>query len=130
MHDSIRTFKISRIIKLEILEKCFVDEEKFDLSEYIGRAWSMIPEGKIYRVKLQFLPKVARNVTEVRWHSTQQVEHNPDGSATVEFRVDGLGEIYWWLLGYGDQVRILAPKTLRDKILAAAKNIIKLNENL
>ena len=98
--------------------------------DYLGRAWSMIPEGRIYNVKLRFLPKVANNVTEVQWHSTQKVSRNSDGSATVEFRVDGLGEITWWILGYGDQVQILAPRTLRNKVVETAKNMIKLNEQI
>jgi len=84
-------------------------------------------EGKIYNVKLRFLPKVADNVTEIQWHSTQKVTRNNDGSATIEFRVDGLGEISWWILGYGDQVQVLAPKALRGKVLKTAKNMVKLN---
>jgi proteasome accessory factor B len=87
----------------------------------------MIPEGKIYNIKLRFLPMVANNVAEVQWHSTQKVTHNRDGSATIEFRVDGLREIAWWILGYGDQVQVLAPKALRNKVLETAKNMIKLN---
>ena len=98
--------------------------------DYLGRAWSMIPEGRIYNIKLRFLPKVAENVTEVQWHITQKVTRNSDGSATVEFRVNGLGEITWWVLGYGDQVQVLTPKALRNKVLQAAKNMIKLNEQL
>ena len=87
----------------------------------------MIPEGKIYNIKLRFLPMVANNVAEVQWHSTQKVTHNSDGSATIEFRVDGLREIAWWILGYGDQVQVLAPKALRNNVLETAKNMIKLN---
>ncbi len=130
LHKSIRTFKLDRIKELKILDKCFLDGEDFDLYEYLGRAWSMIPEGRIYNIKLRFLPKVAENVTEVQWHITQKVTYNSDGSATIEFRVNGLGEITWWILGYGDQVQVLAPKALRDKVLQAAKNMIKLNEQL
>jgi predicted DNA-binding transcriptional regulator YafY len=48
----------------------------------------------------------------------------------VEFCVDGLGEISWWILGYGDQVQVLAPKALREKVLETARNIIKLNEKI
>jgi len=88
----------------------------------------MIPEGRIYDIKLRFLPKVAENVAEVQWHSTQKAIRNADGSAIVEFRVDGLEEITWWTLGYGDQVQVLAPKALREKIVRIAKNMIKLNE--
>jgi len=130
LHKSIRTFKLNRIRELGILDKCFLDGEDFDLADYLGRAWSMIPEGRIYNIKLRFLPKVAENVTEVQWHSTQKVQRNSDGSATIEFRVDGLGEITWWVLGYGDQVQVLAPKALRQRVLQAAKNMIALNEQV
>ncbi len=130
LHKSIRTFKLNRIGELEITDKCFLGGEDFNVYDYLGRAWSMIPEGRIHNIKLRFLPKVANNVTEVQWHSTQKVKRNSDGSATVEFRVDGLGEISWWILGYGDQVQVFAPKALRNKVLQAAKNMIKLNEQI
>ena len=130
MHKSLRTFKLNRIKSLTTLDKCFVDEGKFDLYEYIGRAWSMIPEGQIHHVSLRFLPKVAHNVSEVQWHSTQSVKHNEDSSVTMDFRVDGLGEISWWILGYGDQVQVLGPKALRKRVVKMAENIIKLNEQV
>jgi len=128
LHKSVRTFKLNRIKELNISEKCFVEDESFVLDNYLGRAWSMIPEGQLYNIKLRFLPKVATNVAEVRWHSTQKVTHNSDGSAIVDFRVDGLGEITWWILGYGDQVQVLTPEALRDRVLNVAKKMIKLNE--
>jgi predicted DNA-binding transcriptional regulator YafY len=130
LHKSVRIFKLNRIRKLKITEQCFLGGESFDLSDYFGKAWSMVPEGRIYNVKLRFLPKVAKSVTEVQWHSTQEVTRNSDGSAIVEFRVDGLGEITWWILGYGDQVQVLAPKTLRKRVLERAKKMIKLNERI
>ena len=128
VHKSIRTFKLNRIKELKSTERYFVGGESFDLYDYLGRAWSMIREGRIYNIKLRFLPMVANNVTEVQWHSTQKVTHNSDGSATIEFRVDGLREITWWILGYGDQVQVLAPKVLRNKVIEMAKNMIKLNQ--
>jgi len=127
LHKSIRTFKLNRIKELKSTEKYFAGGESFDLYDYLGRAWSMIPEGRIYNIKLRFLPMVANNVAEVQWHSTQKVARNSDDSATIEFRVDGLREITWWILGYGDQVQVLAPKALRNKVLETAKNMIKLN---
>ncbi len=128
MHKSIRAFKLNRIKELTITDKCFLGGEKFNLDEYLGRAWSMIPEGRIYNIKLRFLPKVTNNVMEVQWHSTQKAVLHNDGSATMEFRVDGLGEISWWILGYGDQVQVLAPKALRKRVVETAKNMIRLNE--
>lgn len=130
MHNSVRTFKLARIRQLKTLLQHFVDDKSFDLSEYLGRAWSIIPEGRVYNVKLRFLPKVAENVAEVQWHNTQKVTHNADGSVTMEFRVDGLGEITWWILGYGDQVQVLRPKKLRQKVIETANNVAKLNRQI
>jgi proteasome accessory factor B len=128
IHDgSIRMFKLNRIKGLTTLASRFSASEKFDVYDYLGKAWSMIPEGRIYNVKLRFSRKVARNVAEVQWHSTQKMTHNDDGTLTVKFRVDGLGEIGWWILGYGDQVEVLAPAALRKHIARTAKRMAELN---
>ncbi len=127
-HKSVRTFKLNRIKKLKVMDKLYIDDDHFDLNDYLGRAWSIIPEGQLYNIKLRFLPKVAQNVAEVQWHSTQQAKWEQDGSVTLEFRVDGLGEISWWVLGYGDQVEVLAPKALRKRVAEAAKNMLALND--
>lgn len=129
LHEDVRTFALNHIRGLTITGKCFLDDEDFDVSEYLRRAWSTIPEGHIYHVKLLFLPKVANDVAERTWHYTQKVTRNNDGSALVEFRVDGLSEITWWVLGYGDQVRVLSPKTLRKRVLEIAENMVRLNES-
>jgi predicted DNA-binding transcriptional regulator YafY len=119
--------RLSGILQLEILDRCFVDDRRFDLVEVLGRAWSARPEGRLYHVKLRFLPPIVDQVVGVQWHSTQRVTREGDGSALVEFQVDGLGEITWWILGYGDQVQVLWPEALRERVLQAARNMIQLN---
>ncbi len=130
LHKTVRTFKLNRIKEITILDKCFINDKDFNATDYLGRAWSMIPEGRIYNIRLLFSPKVASNVIEVKWHSTQKVIQNKDGSAIVEFRVDGLGEISWWILGYGDQVKVLSPNALRKRLITTASKMIDLNNNL
>ncbi len=129
-HNSICALKFNQIRELRLLNKYFVEEDRFDLHEYLGRAWSMTPEGRLYNVKLRFMPEVAYDVVSVKWHATQTVAHNDDGSATVEFRVDGLNEITWWILGYGDKVEVLAPSILRQRIAQIARNMLRVNSNV
>jgi predicted DNA-binding transcriptional regulator YafY len=129
-HRQVCAFKLNRIRKLTILDRCFAEGEKFDLKEQLARAWSMVPEGKLYHVKLRFLPEVANDVAETQWHSTQTVSFEEDGSAIIEFRVDGLSEITWWILSYGDKVQVLRPRELRQKITQIAQNMVKQNEQL
>jgi proteasome accessory factor B len=125
LHKTVRTFNLSRINTIEALDSHFADGDDFDLYEYLGRAWALIPEGRLYDIKLKFSPLVAHNVSEIQWHSTQQSQWNEDESVTMSFRVDGLGEISWWVLGYGDQVQVLAPAALRKKVLDRAQGIIE-----
>jgi predicted DNA-binding transcriptional regulator YafY len=129
IHKAIRTFKLNRIRSAEMLDVEFDGNDGFNLAEYLSCAWSMIPEGKIYNVRLRFTPKVAGNVAEVHWHKSQQVARGPDGSATIDFRVDGLGEITWWILGYGDQVEVLSPAALRKNVAQIAQRMVEINNN-
>jgi predicted DNA-binding transcriptional regulator YafY len=119
----INAVRLSTIKNVHILDSSFIEEAPFDLHEYLGRAWSMLPEGRLYDVKLRFIPEVAYDVTAVRWHETQSVHFEDDGSAIVEFRVDGLNEITWWILSYGDQVEVIAPRVLRQRIIEIAQRI-------
>ena len=130
LHKGVRAFKLNQIKELNMLDKCFTEDKEFDVDEYLGRAWSVKPEGRLYNVKLRFLPRVAHSVAEVQWHSTQTLVFENDGSVIMQFRVDGLNEITWWILSYGDQVQVLAPKILRQKIIKIAQNAVKQNEQL
>jgi len=125
-HREIRTFKITRIRKLTVTERTFDEPRDVDLDKHFGRAWGMIPEGKVHNIHLHFKPKVAGNVVEVFWHESQRVRFNDDGSADVWFRVDGIREISWWILGYGDQVQVLAPAALRRRVAKTAAGMLQI----
>ena len=123
-HRETRTFKLSRIEEIVLTSRVFTKPRDVDLDSYFGNAWSMIPEGREHRVHLRFAPKVATNVSEVRWHRTQETELRPDGWLDYRVTVDGLGEITWWILGYGDQVEVMAPASLRKIVVTIAKSVL------
>ena len=124
-HAQTRTFKLGRIRKLTVTDKTFDAGRVIDLAEHFNGAWAMIPEGRFYDVQLHFEPKVAGNVAEVRWHASQKIEWNDDGSIDFRVRVNGLGEISWWVLGYGDQVEVIAPPELRERVCDVAKSMVQ-----
>lgn len=124
-YRQVRTFKLGRIRKLTVTDKTFTEPEDVNVDEHFGQAWQMIPEGTLYDVHLHFEPKVAANVAEVNWHASQRVEWNDDGSAEFHATVDGLGEITWWILGYGDHVEVISPPRLRRRIASAAAAVIE-----
>jgi len=125
LQKDLRAFKIRRVKELNMSDKRFFEDKEFDIGEYLGRTRSMVPKNKIYNVKLRFTAVVAFDVAAVQWHRTQKVTFEDDGSAILEFRVDGLNEIIWWILSYGDRVQVLAPKTLREKITEIAQRVVE-----
>ncbi len=117
MHREVRTFNLSRVRHAELLDRCYQIPPRFSLERYLGNAWHLIREpGKSKKVTVRFQKMVAHNVAEVRWHKTQQVHWNKDGTMDFSVQVDGLNEISWWILGYGDQAEVLKPAKLRQLI--------------
>lgn len=122
LHGEVRTFNLSRITSLEMLEEKFVLPRGFSLQRHLKNAWQLIPgDGADDRVAIQFKPLVARNVSEVIWHKTQRLEFQPDGSLIFRAQVSGLQEIMWWILGYGDQAEVLEPTELREMVARRAR---------
>ena len=124
LHEEIRTFKLVRFRKFAVTKRQFDEPEGVDLASYFGDAWRMIPEGRLWDVQLHFEKLVAGNVAEVRWHRNQRIEWNADGSMEFHVRVDGLGEITWWLLGYGDQVTVVSPPELRQRVAGVSRRVL------
>lgn len=114
---AVRTFNMGRITSLRLLDGQYQVPRRFSLTQYLGDAWHLIREpGERHTVVVRFLPLVAQNVAEVRWHRTQTCEWLADGSLKFQVSVEGLNEISWWIQGYGDQAEVLAPPQLRTML--------------
>lgn len=121
LHRSTRTFNLGRIRHLQPLDDRYQVPRGFSIDRYLGNAWHLIPEpGRDHEVLVRFSRMVAQNVAEVVWHKTQQVKPNEDGTLDFRATVSGLGEISWWVLGYGDQAEVLKPPKLRQIVAQRA----------
>ena len=119
----VQTFKVERILQLKVLEAKYRPDPKFTLDDYFGNAWLMLRGDKRYHVKIRFLKMVAGNVDEILWHKTQRATFEQDGALLFEADVDGIDEIAWWVLGYGDQAQVLEPPELREKVAGHAERM-------
>jgi predicted DNA-binding transcriptional regulator YafY len=117
LHRAKRTFHLGRILSATTLDDHFQIPRGFSIVRYLGNAWHMIAEkGRDSEVVVRFSRLVAKNVAEVNWHKTQRLVWRDDGSLDFHATVSGLGEISWWILGYGDQAEVLSPPELRQRI--------------
>ena len=55
-------------------------------------------------------------ITERQWHATQEFRTRRDGHVEMRLETTGRKELIRWVLSWMPDVRVLAPKSLRDRI--------------
>jgi len=85
----------------------------------------MIRGTKTYDVELRFDAEFAETIADTRWHSTQEVDWNEDGSIGFRCRVDGLEEIVWWVLSMGPHCIVKQPTELARRVKELAEGVVK-----
>jgi predicted DNA-binding transcriptional regulator YafY len=112
-----RTFKIERIRDVALTPDGF-DPPDAEIDGMFERAWDIIADQEPVDVVLRFAAKVASRVREARWHPSESVAEEADGSLTWRATVAGPIEIRLWILSWGDDVEVLEPGALRDDVAA------------
>jgi predicted DNA-binding transcriptional regulator YafY len=121
------TYRVARFRSLRKLDLRSEVPREFDLRAYFGDAWSVYRGEPSYEVELRFSPAAAGLVTETTWHHTQERRGHDDGSVTLSFRVDGLEEIVWWVLGWSGEVEVVRPPELRRLAAEKLRRALDLN---
>ena len=113
--NGMRTFKIERIRDVALTPDSFPAPDA-EVDGMFERAWDIIADQEPTEVVLRFSAAVASRVREARWHPSEQVEEEPDGSLRWRATVAGTIEIRIWILSWGDDVEVLAPTELREEV--------------
>ena len=108
-----RTFRLDRISDLEALEVVASAPADFDLQDFASRSFG-IYQGGMEDVALRIAPDRAADALRWRFHPTQTVEPQTDGSVVVRFTASGMLELAWHLFTWGPSVTVLAPERLRE----------------
>lgn len=121
---ALRTFRIERIVRVELLPEVYTVPPDFDPQALLEDAWGIWFTGQPpVEVVLRFHPRVASRVLESRWHRSQQLEPQPDGRLVWRARIAEPREMLPWVLGWGGAVEVLAPAWLREQVAAEARQM-------
>jgi len=123
--EGIITFKLDRIKEAELLEESFEIPRGLSLEGLLTSSWGVI-WGEETEVKLKFSSKVARRVKESVWHPSQVIENLPDGGCLLTVRVGSTLEMTPWIRGWGPDVEVIEPITLRDEFKKWADQLNKI----
>lgn len=109
----IHQYTLHKLKDVKVTYNKFVKQD-FDLKEYSKNSFGVY-QGEVYDVKLKFIPEAAEDVLNYKFHPTQKLKQQADGSVIVTFKASGDKHIIWNLFKWGYAVEILAPQKLKAK---------------
>jgi predicted DNA-binding transcriptional regulator YafY len=126
--EDVRSYRISRISNATVLDQSCVVPTGFDLAafweqstttfkanlpKYVAR-FRVAPDAFL---RLRFAGRFAR--------VDDAVERDPDGWVRVSVRFDVEEMACEYALGFGSKLEVIEPRSLREKVIAAAEQVVK-----
>ncbi|MGC1380842.1 MAG: WYL domain-containing protein [Candidatus Baltobacteraceae bacterium] len=119
-----RTFAVDSVSDPVVLAQTFVRPNGFNVEAYAAASISGLLRGEeTTDVRVHFAPRVAKAAVAARIVAEREIEHNEDGSAEITYRVADVEELVRWVLGWGAQAEIVAPKPARRRIAELSREI-------
>lgn len=117
----VRMYALHRVIKAEVGEGPARRDQDFDLDVAILNGQADFAGGKLLQLEACVRGYVEDLLRECPIGRNQELQDEPNGSpfaARVTVTVPGSGQLLRWLLGCGDNIEVLAPAELRNKVAA------------
>lgn len=121
-YNRVQTFRINRIQSVFNTYTSYRIPEDFSVQNHMEKSWD-IRLGPEAHVVIEFAPRIAPLIREVRWHSTQKIHENTDGGLRFEATVAGWQEVGWWVLTWGEEAEVIKPTELRDWVAETAEKM-------
>ena len=124
--QKILTFALDRIQDLRVTDETF-SEENIDKKNFFRDVIGVtLGEGKPQKVVLSFSPMQGKYIKTVPIHQSQQLVKETAKEIQVSLQVGINPELKMQILSYGENVKVLQPKSLADEIKESAKSMTKL----
>ncbi len=124
---AIRTFKLERIERIELLDTFYTIPADFDAQTMLADAWGIwYTENEPVEVVLKFQRSVAGRIKETQWHHSEAITNQPDGSIIWQARIAEPREMLPWIRGWGADVEVIEPDWLRRALEKEARQLAAL----
>jgi predicted DNA-binding transcriptional regulator YafY len=123
--ESLRTFALARMSRLEIVTERFKRPKDFNIEEYLSGSFGIFNSDKDFEAVIHFDKWAAQLIRERRWHPTQELTDLPKGCIRLRLRLNNLEELKRWVLSWGTHATVVRPKALCDAIRDTAAALAK-----
>lgn len=119
--DKAITLKIDRIRSVRELARNFERPSGQDILKWLETTWGIwVGEGESLEVVLRFHNRQYARLRETRWHPTEKLEVADDGSILWRAYVSEPREMLPWIRGWGADVEVLQPESIRRQVAQEA----------
>ena len=124
LRKDIRTFVPARIQTATPTGASFPRPQKFSVEKRLRDSFGVHSGEGHYEVRVRFTGFAADYIREKRWHPSQELREAKDGSVELRLTLSSLLEIQRWILGWGGNATVLAPRELIDAVQDSARKIL------
>jgi predicted DNA-binding transcriptional regulator YafY len=114
---SMRWFRIDRIraARAVRIAGTYTVPEDFDITDVVRSSWGIWQAGEeLQDVVLRFQPVAVARLKESIWHPSAVTSMLPGGGCEMRLQVASEIEMRPWVLGWGAQVEVISPASLRE----------------
>lgn len=122
-YTDIRLLAVHRIQSAQILDQPAKTPKKFELVKYIRQGAFGFEESGEIKLVARFTIPAAEHLRETPLSLDQQIEPDQPGWVRLQATVPGTAQLRWWLLGFGDQVEVLEPSSLRGEFADISQSL-------
>jgi proteasome accessory factor B len=128
-HRSVQMLRVPWIVSLDISRETYGIPPRFRLDRFLAQTATNGTRVPRYEVQLRFAPRVLPAVVDRPRSRTQNLHAGPAGELDLFLNVDDLDEVVFWVFGFGDQVEVLRPRVLRDRVREWAERIARIHSS-
>jgi predicted DNA-binding transcriptional regulator YafY len=112
----VRDFSLARIRSASPLDDRYEIPPDFRFEDYMRDSFAIEKGSRAVNVAIRFAPRQARWIRERRWHATHRIQEQLNGGCVLRMKVSGLGEVKRWVMQFGAEAEVIAPRALRDDV--------------
>jgi len=124
LRKGLRSFALDGVRKAELLNKKADEVSEKELHENFAESYGIFSGKATQRAKLRFTPERARWVSGETWHGQQLASYDKDGYYILEFDYNQDPELVMEILKHGSGVQVIAPASLKKRVLDELKKTI------
>jgi len=118
LRQGLRSFSIDAITALQISAEVAIEVDEEELNRELESGYGIFSGAATRLAQLRFRPEAARWVSRETWHPQQRSSYDDDGYYRLDVPYSQDTELVMEILKYGDDVEVLEPPELRQRVRA------------